>query len=50
MIAAKRAGQSSSNLSDGDKDSLKIKDAANYASDSVRKKRQEIEARSSVRC
>ena len=47
MIAAERARLSSSNCLVGD--SLKIEDSVNFASDSVRKKYFESEARSSVR-
>ena len=46
IIATERARQSFSNRFD----SLKIKVSVNFASDSVRKKKRESEARSSVRC
>ena len=47
MIAAERARQSSSNHL---KDSVKIDDSVNFALDSIRKKKREREAGSSVRC
>ena len=50
MIAAVRARQSSSNHSDDDEDSSKMKDSANIALDSVRKKKRERGAMLSMRC
>ena len=50
MIAAERARHSSSNCFDGNEDSLKIEDSVNFASDSVRKKKRDSEARFLVRC
>ena len=49
-IASERVRQSSLHCSDGNDDSLKMEDSVNFASDSVRKKKRESEARSSVRC
>ena len=49
MIAAERAPQSSSNRFDADKDSLKMGGSANFASDSVQKKKRQSEARPSVK-